>query len=506
MIDRNPIGSPRQRSWLLLAAALLTATTVTAGDLDFDIPVHYDSLDNGLRAIIVPDTNVAVVSCRLYYFVGSMYETPGTSGLSHMFEHMMFKGTKTLGTKDYEQEVPIMASIDSLDAIVQSLRAAGISEKDTAITGLRTQMAALLDTQRQYIVKDELWDTYQRNGGTHLNAWTADDMTAYIVTLPQNKVELFYWMESDRMREPVLREFQSEREVVTEERRMRYDNRPRNRYWERLFALFYVAHPYRLPTIGWMSDIRAYTREKLYQHVRRFYTPDNAVIVMVGNVDPDKAMKDIDRYFGDIPRAAVPKQEVVTREPEPIGQTRFVFTDDAEPRVDIVFHTPGYPQEDLYALDLVEGVLNGRSGRLYTRLVLDKQLCTNAGAGNAFRLHNGYFHVWATLNEGASPDTVERILFEELGRLAKEPPSTRELARIKNDMKMSFVQGLASLEGLSDRLAWFERLGSWRGLLEYPKRISVVVPETVPAIVSTYLDPSLATIGVLSSEQRRASR
>jgi predicted Zn-dependent peptidase len=464
---------------------------------DIQIPIHYDSLDNGLKCIIVPDTTVAVVSCRLYYFVGSMYEGPGTSGLSHMFEHMMFKGTKKLGTKDYTAEVPLMERIDSIDARIQQLRQQGVEERDERIVSMRKQIAELLNTQRSYMVKDEIWSTYQRNGGTHLNAWTGDDMTAYIVTLPTNKVELFYWIESDRMRDPVLREFQSEREVVTEERRMRYENRPVNRYWERLAALFYIAHPYRIPTIGWMSDIRSYTREKLYDHVRRYYTPDNAVIVLAGNVDPEQAMRDIERYFGDIPPADPPKEPVVTREPPAIGTTRFTVHDEAEPRIDILFQTPGYPDDDLYRLDVLEGVLNGRSGRLYKRLVLDEDLCTDAGAGNAVRLHNGYFHVWATVKNGSDPDTVEKILFEELNRLAQQPPTPREIERIKNNIRMSFASGLSSLEGLSDRLAWFERLRNWRDLFTYPEQIEAVVPDSVPPTAAEYFRADRATIGAL---------
>jgi predicted Zn-dependent peptidase len=482
----------------LACAVLAGSAQVTA--LDLQIPVYEDSLDNGLRCIIVRDTNVAVVSCRLYYFVGSMYEGPGTSGLSHMFEHMMFKGTKRLGTTDYEKEVPYMAKIDSIDATVQHLRDQGIEETDRRIGLLRNEIFGLLKQQRAYIRKDEIWDTYQVNGGTHLNAWTSDDMTAYIVTLPRNKIELFYWIESDRMRDPVLREFYSERDVVTEERRMRYENRPVNRYWERLGALFYIAHPYRLPTIGWMSDIRSYTRSGLRRHVRRFYTPDNAVIVLNGNVDPKQAMTRIRAYFGTIPPASPPKREVVTREPPPVGETRFTVFDQAESRVDILFHIPGYPHEDLFPLDIVEGVLNGRSGRLYTRLVTDEGLCTDAGARNTFRLHNGYFHVYATLKQGADPDSVERILYEELDELASTPPTGREIERIKNQIRMSFVTNLTSLEGLSDRLAWFERLADWRDLFAYPDKIGAVMPDSVPPVAKRYFGRATATVGRLLQE------
>jgi predicted Zn-dependent peptidase len=490
------------RTKFIVLVPLLASLSAAA---EIDIPVHYDTLDNGLRMIIVPDTNVAVVSCRLYYFVGSMYEGPGTSGLSHMYEHMLFKGTKSLGTTDYRAEVPIMNRIDSLDSRIRRLRQEGVPESDQRVQELRTEIFSLLEEQRRYIKKDEIWETYLDNGGTHLNAWTGDDMTAYIVTLPKNKVELFFAIESDRMSNPVLREFYSERDVVTEERRMRYENRTIGRYWERLFALFYTAHPYRIPTIGWMSDIRAYTREKLREHVNRYYAPDNAVLVLVGNVDPRKAVADIERYFGDIPRAEEPKEEVVTREPAPIGETRFSVYDKAQPRIDILFHTPGYPDEDLYRLDVVEGVLSGRSGRLFDRLVNKEELCTDAGAGNAYRLHDGYFHAWATLKNDADPETVERILLEEITGLIERPPSPREMERVKNSIRKGFIGRLESQEGLSDQLAWFERLGTWRDMLDYPDKIAAVKPESVPAVVSRYLDPDLKTIGLLLQRAEEAT-
>lgn len=472
---------------------------------DIKLPVHYDTLPNGLKVIIVPDTNVAVVSCRLYYFVGSMYEGPGTSGLSHMYEHMMFKGTKRLGTKNYAKEIPFMKSIDSLVNRIDIEKAKGASHSDSLVEVWKKQIYSLLDKQRTLIKKDEIWELYQNNGGTNLNAWTADDMTAYIVTLPKNKVELFYWIEADRMRDPVLREFYSERDVVMEERRMRYDNRPVNKYWERLNSLFYVAHPYRLPTIGWESDIAAYTRKKMEEHVRRFYTPDNSLIVMVGNIEPKSALKDIKRYFNTIPRAKVPKQEVVTREPPPAGTTRFTMRSEGEPRMDILFHTPGYPHDDLYKLDIIQGIFSGKSGRLYRRLVNKEGLCTSVSAGNNFRLQDGYFVISASLKGDTDPDKVEKIIFEEIDKIITSPPTPQEMMRITNEIRMTFVKGLESLERLSDQLAWFERLGSWENLEKYPSEIANVTADQIPSIVKKYLRANQATIGTLLPEQQKRS-
>jgi predicted Zn-dependent peptidase len=487
-----------------LVSFLALSLPISAGDIK--LPVHYFTLKNGLRIIVVPDTNVAVVSCRLYYFVGSMCESAGHTGLSHMYEHMMFKGTKILGTSNYAAEVPLMAAIDSLDRLLFIRKQPADSAGDSIAEKYRKQIAVVLDKQRKYIKKDEIWDLYRNSGATNLNAWTADDMTAYIVTLPKNKVELFYWIESDRMRNPVLREFTSERDVIMEERRMRYDNRPLGRYWERLNSLFYIADPYRNPTIGWESDIRAFTRAKLEQHINRYYTPDNAIIILVGAITPLQAEKDINRYFGVIPRSPMPPEEIVTREPAPAGETRFTMDDDAAPRIDMMFHAPGYPEDVLYKLDIVEGIFSGRSGRLYRRLVDKEMLCTNTGASNNPRLRDSYFQIWAELKDDADPAKVERIIREEIAKAAAAPPTAAEMRRITNGIRMTFVSGLNSLEGLSDQLAWFERLRSWRDMLTYPEHIAAVKPGEVPAVVKEFLDPGRMTIGLLLQQVQQRKR
>ncbi len=481
-----------------LLAIFLWSTLLCAASVRLDVKA--DTLPNGLRILMVPDSNLSVVSCRLYYFVGSMYEGATLSGLSHLYEHMMFKGTKQLGTTNYQKEIPLMRQQDSLDAKVLSLRAQGIADTASIIVTLKDQISKSLDKQRAYIKKDEIWDLYTRNGGSGLNAWTGDDMTAYIVTLPANKIELFYAIESERMRDPILREFTSERDVVLEERRMRIDNRPLSRYWERLNALFYIAHPYRIPTIGWESDVSNTPRTILIDHVKKFYTPDNAVLILSGKFDPVVARKKIQAYFGSIPRAYIPKREVVTREPPPIGVTRFALSDDAEPRLDMLFHTPGWPHTDLFALDILEGILSGRSGRLYTRLVVKDGLCTDASAGNAIRIDDGSFEIWATLKKGIDPAQVEKTILEELKKISLENPSQREMQRTVNEIAMSYVTQLTTSEGISDRLATFERLGSYKSMFTYPDSIAAVNPGSVCRAAKKYLNPHTMTIGVVTEK------
>jgi predicted Zn-dependent peptidase len=241
-------------------------------------------------------------------------------------------------------------------------------------------------------------------------------------------------------------------------------------------------------------------------HVNRFYTPDNAILVLVGNINPATAMSDINRYFGSIPRASVDRDEVVTREPPSIGSTRFTVREDIEPRIDIMFKTPGYPHDDLYALDIVEGVLSGRSGRLYKRLVDKEKLCVSAGASNYFTIHDGYFHIYATLKKETDPAKVEAIIREEIEKVVTEIPADREITRVSNNIRMSFVGGLKNLEGISDRLAGFERLRSWKDLFEYPEKIAAVNRESIPKIAAEYLKPDMATWGFIVPKETDSNR
>ncbi len=480
---------------------LLLLLTILGSLSAFELPVEHITLDNGLEILLVPDTNVAVVSCRLYYKMGSYYEGPGTSGLSHMYEHMMFKGTKRLSTTNYEAEIPYMEKIDSIDAEIVALKIEGHIETDSVIEAKRKDIFALLDEQRQYIIKDEIWSLYAKNGGTGLNAWTSDDITAYIVTLPANKVELFFNIEADRMQNLVLREFYSERDVVTEERRMRYDNRPIGRYYERLMSLFYVASPYRIPTIGWHSDIRNYTREKMRSHIDKYYRPDNAMLILTGNIKSEEIKKMAESYFGGLKNPSEPIAPIVTREPEPIGETRFTHISDGEPRIDMIFHTPGYPDSALYALDVLENIFSGTTGRLYKRLVEEEQICISAGAGNSWNLSDGAFHIWAKMKADTDPKRVEAIILEEIAKASAEEPTEAELLRIKNRLRYSFLTGLESLEGISDQLAFFMKLGNWKKMFTYADDIANVTSTTWA--VEKYLDPEYRTVGILINEKAK---
>lgn len=465
-----------------------------------DFPIHREVLDNGLTVLLYPNAQTPTVSCRLFYVTGSVNEVPGKSGLAHILEHELFKGTRTVGVTDFEKDSVLMAKEDS----VMALQREAFLEGDFAkAQKFRAEYDSLVEIQRQYMVKEELWSAYQQAGGTGLNAFTTDLMTAYIVTLPKNRIELFLYLEADRMQNAILREFYSERDVVREERRMRYDDRPTGRYFETLNAMEFEAFPYRIPTIGWPSDLMNLTREQAAEHYRKYYKPRNAILVLAGDLDTAATMNLIRKYFSQIPsgEAFAP---ITVRDPEQVGEKRLtVYRPDAPNRLDIVFKTPGFGDSTLYALDIVEGVLNGRSGRLYRKLVEEKKWAIAVSAGNRINKIISEFSVSATLRPDANPDSVEAVIWQELERLKSEPVSERELQKVKNRATMSLVESFLDMENVATQLAWYEMFGDYRILLEWPDKLGTVSVESVQSAAKNTFLHKKATVGLLLKGEER---
>jgi predicted Zn-dependent peptidase len=474
------------------AFAAIAISLSLFGFAQAEINASYTVLDNGMKVLLYPSKQAPTVSCRLFYVTGSVHEHPGNTGIAHLLEHMLFKGTEKVGVKDPAAdkalERRIEAVMDSLDR----------SRGDAATAArLRRAYDSLVAEQRKGMIPYELWEAYEKAGGTGLNAYTSDLMTAYIVTLPRNRVELYLWLEADRMRNAVLREFYPERDVVMEERRMRVEDRPTGRYWESLIGVFFEAHPYRFPTIGYPSDIRSLTRAQAQEHYRRYYKPNNAILVLAGDLDTAAALADIRRYFGSIPRGD-DFPPVVTEEPAPAGEKRLtVRRGDTPPRLDVLFHTPGYPHEDLHALDILEGVLSGKSGRLHKKLVDTLKLATSASAGNGVDKYTSSFHVAVSLDGHPSMPAVEAAVWGVLDELAKRPISERELQRARNQVAARSVRAVEDMEGLADELAAWEMRGDWRDINRFPEAVQKVTAEQVRAVAEKYFLRDAATVGVI---------
>ena len=460
------------------AVALAIAIFSTQAFAQVNLAVHKEVLPNGLTVLLHPNKQAPTVSCRLFYVTGSVHEVPGKSGLAHILEHELFKGTKKVGISDSIADARFMATQDSLQALIRPAIIAG----DTAtVNKLTTEHDSVLNEHRKIFVKDELWSAYQAAGGTGLNAFTSDLMTAYIVTLPKNKIELFMWLESDRMQNAVLREFYSERLVVREERRMRYDDKPTGRYYETLNSMIYEAFPYRVPTIGWPSDIENLTREMADEHYRKYYKPRNAILVLAGDIDTTSTMEMVKKYFGPIP-AGEAFPPLTIRDPEQAGEKRLnVNRPDAPNLYTLVFTTPAVGDQILYPLDIAEGVLNGRSGRLYKRLVQEEKLAVSVKASNSPNKYVSEFSVTVNMRPEADPAKVEAIVWEELERLKTETVSERDFQKVKNHAYAGLVRSLTDMENVATMLAWYEMCGDYRIFLNWADQLNKVTAADVQA-------------------------
>ena len=458
----------------LVAASLWCAPLHAAVDLN----VHKEVLPNGLTVLLHPNKQAPTVSCRLFYVTGSVHEVPGKSGLAHILEHELFKGTKKVGIQDSVADARFMAVQDSLQALIRPAKLAGDS---ALVKKLTAEHDSVLNEHRKIFVKDELWSAYQAAGGTGLNAFTSDLMTAYIVTLPKNKVELFMWLEADRMQNAVLREFYSERDVVREERRMRYDDKPTGRYYESLNSLIYEAFPYRVPTIGWPSDIANLTREMAEEHYRKYYKPRNAILVLAGDLEIAPTMEMVKKYFGSIP-AGEAFPPLTIRDPEQAGEKRLTVTrPDAPNLFTLVFKTPEVGDRSLYALDIAEGVLNGRSGRLYKRLVEQEKLAVSVGASNSPNKYVSEFSIQVNMRPDADVAKVEKIVWEELEKLKTEIASEREFQKVKNRAYAGLVRSLTDMENVATMLAYYEMFGDYKIFLNWANELDKVTAAEVQA-------------------------
>ena len=496
---RRRVYAPVALLWVLLLPAAVMAQ-------DVQLNVIERSLRNGMKVLMVERHDKPTVSLYLQFKVGGVDDPKGRSGIAHLLEHMMFKGTKTYGTTNYKAEVPIMEQIDKIYAELEAelAQADSPSEQMDAdkVRRLQEQMHSLQTEQEKYVVTDELWQTYQRLGGVGLNASTGDDSTQYFVSLPSNQLEVWAMLEADRIANPVFREFYPERDVVHEERRMRTDTRPENLLWESFQATAFLAHSYRNPIIGWPSDLDRMTREEVLQYFKTYYAPNNAIAAIVGDIDPDRTFALMEKYFGPIPAQPIPPRNIA-EEPPGRGERRVVVEADAQPRLYIGYLTPAIGHEDGFALDVLAQVWSGvgrgsRTGRLYKSLVLEKKLALDVDAGSSSSLYPNLFVISATPAQGKAVEEVEKAIYEEMAKIETAPPTDEELIRVRNGVDASLIRSLRSNNGIARMLTSVEHLaGTWRYILTEREKLKAVTAEDVQQVAKKYFTVQNRTVGEL---------
>ncbi|MFQ5862538.1 MAG: M16 family metallopeptidase [Candidatus Brocadiales bacterium] len=481
----------------VVLAFFLHTAILSAQELRLDVKEHV--LKNGLKLLMLEKHQSPTVSLRIVFKVGSVNEHIGITGVSHLFEHMMFKGTKLFGTKDWETEKSLLKREDEL---VEAISNETDEQKRKA---LEAELADVRKRQKEITVTDEFWSIYMRNGATGLNASTSDDTTRYYCNLPSNKLELWAFIESDRMKNLVLREFYSEKDVVMEERRLRTETSPFGLLFEQLNAAAFTAHPYGWPVIGWMSDIRNLTKEETQKYFTRYYAPNNAIIVVVGDINPQEIINLVEKYFGDIP-AQPPISEVKTVEPEQRGERRVYVEYDANPMLAIAYHKPEITHPDQYVFEVIQNLLtSGRTSRLYKTLIEEKRMAVMARSYAGGSKYPDLFFLFVTPRFPYSAEEVEQVIFEELERLKSEPPTDWELQKIKNQLEADFIRGLESNSGLADEIGYYEAVaGGWRYINTAVERIKAVTAEDVMRVAKKYFTRVNRTVAILVKKKEEA--
>lgn len=480
---------------LFLAVPLLHAAS-----LEDKVVEH--TMKNGMKLLLVERHTSPTVSAWIRFRVGSADERSDERGIAHLLEHMLFKGTTTLGTRDYAAEKPLL---DRIEQTAQELMAekAKKDRGDKAVAeSLEKRLKELEAEASKYVIKDEFFELYSKHGGVGYNAFTSRDGTTYLISLPSNKLELWAAIEADRMQNAVLREFYTERSVVMEERRRSYDADPESKLWETFVASAYLAHPYGQPTIGWMSDIENLTRTKAENFFRSYYAPNNAIVAIVGDIDAKAAIALVERYFGDIkPGKTVPPVTVV--EPKQGGERRIELLAEAEPTLVIGYHKPAIATPEDYIFDVISHILGtGRTSRLYKKLVVEKQLATEVSVFDApGSRYPGLFLFNATPRAPHTVREVEDAILEELELLKKELVKTRDLERILNRLEYEEARRMGTNGGLARNLTEYEATtGSWRYMIEYRKKVEALTPADIQRVARDYFTRENRLVGFISKK------
>ena len=484
-----------------LCLVLLLTPQVRAANLEDKVVEH--TFKNGLKLLMVERHSSPTVSAWIRFKVGSVHERSDERGIAHLLEHMLFKGTKTLGTRNYAAEAPLLEKIEQTAQLMLAEETKGNQADKATLAALRAELARLEKQAEQYVIKDEFFDLYARNGGSGYNAFTSRDGTTYLISLPANKLELWATIESDRMKNPVLREFYTERSVVMEERRRSYDAEPSAKLWETFIAAAYQTHPYGQPTIGWTSDIRQLSRSKAESFLKRYYAPNNAIIAVVGDIKPADTVALVERYFGDI-KPGTPVPQVAAQEEPQQGERRVELLGDAEPELVIGFHKTAIGSADDEVFDLISSILGqGRTSRLYRSLVLEKQLATQVSTFDApGSRYPNLFVLYASPRAPHTAAEVEQALLAELERLKQEPVSGRELQQVLNQLEFEEARRMGTNGGLARNLTEYEAIaGSWRYLTTYRAKLAKITPADIQRVAKQYFTRENRVVGTLVTKK-----
>jgi len=513
---------------VLACAMLISLGTLPVAAQNIDAKEYW--LDNGMQVLMVERHESPTRMASIVARVGSSNETTGITGISHLFEHMMFKGTETIGTKDIVRDREIMAQLDSLRELMRAeecimrekMRLGEIEDmfdqtaKTPRYRELETIFDSLIVEQRELIIKDQIDELYSKNGGFFLNAMTSHDMTLYLVRLPKNKIELYMWIESDRFMNPVFREFYSERNVVREERRLGVESTPTGLIEEEFSSMFWKSSSYHWDVIGWASDLGSITRQQADEYFDMYYAPNNLVMILVGDLEPDKMIKMVKKYFERIPRGKVDPPDVTTLEEKQHGEKRLIAEAETNPEAEICYHTVAWKHADSYPLEILAGVMNGKTGRLFKKLVDEKGIAKSTGGGGGMmggdnlavrasqdsRKYAGAFWVSAEGVSGVKAEQLEEAMHEVIEDLKTNPVTEEELQKVKNQLTVQKIRFMDIMSGIGVLfyLGQDAAMGDWTEANNSAEKLAAVTAEDVQRVAQKYFEKDQRNVLIINSK------
>ena len=487
---------------------MLASATWAQSLESFEKRVTRKVLDNGLTVLIVERPEAPVFSFFTHVNAGSAQEVPGITGLAHMFEHMAFKGTRTIGTSNWEAERKALAQVEDAFEAYNTERLKIVGRYDERLAELEKAWREAMAAADELVITDEFSAIIDREGGVGLNAFTSNDETGYFFSMPSNRIELWAYLESERYLEPVMREFYKERDVVMEERRMRTDSNPVGKLVEQILAAAFTAHPYGQAGVGWPSDLRSFSATDAMEFYNTYYVPSNMVVTVVGDVKAAQLMPMIERYFGRLPKKPRPA-ELRTVEPPQTAEKLVTLRETAQPFYIEGYHKPASSHPDDAVYDVISDLMsNGRTSRLYRSLVRDRKIAAAAAGFNSFPgdKYPNLFAFYAVPIPGHTNDELRDVIRAEIERLRTEDVSDEELEMVKTRAKADLIRGLASNTGLAVQFGTAQaRYGDWREVFRQVDRIEKVTKEDVRRVAAATFTALNRTVGVIESTRPAAA-
>jgi predicted Zn-dependent peptidase len=484
--------------WLLPFA--LAAQNVAEFEKEFEKKVTEFTLANGLHFIVAERHEAPVVSFHTYVSAGSVDDPSGETGIAHMFEHMAFKGTERIGSRNWPEE---KAAIEHVEAVYDQLdqeRDKGAKADAQKIAALEAELMANETKAGSYVIPNLYPRIIEENGGEGMNAETRPDSTEYFYSLPSNRLELWFLLESERFIQPVFREFYKERDVVMEEYRMRVESEPQGMLMQAFLATAFAAFPYRVMGTGWPSDVAHLRRADAWRFFREYYVPGNITLAMAGDVQPEEAKRLAEKYFGAMPARPLPPP-LHTTEPPQDGPKRAEIASPSQPLLFVGYKRPDQYSKEDPVFDIISGILSGgRTGILYKELVRDKQIALEAEADDTFPSgrYPNLFLFFIAPAMGHTTAENEKAFYDLIERFKSQKVDAETLARVKTKTRADLIRRLDSNAGLASILAaYYANYGDWRKWFTELEEIERVTADDVQRVAQECFVPEKRTVTYL---------